>query len=169
MAVTTSTNIKIISFSNLKAASSNSLFLVTKGTYLCLLILCSFKKLLFVFQLQNSQEWKKFLPLLQILEEKYSKPFEAFKSSRLKTELKTANPLEDLSSKIRDFYSYTHVRSFLCYNIANTSLNLGQKQPNLSWNYLCVLVSCRFYRDTSDSLVQNQVLDYRQIPQKLFY
>lgn len=68
---------------------------------------------------------EKFLPFFQILEEKYSKPFEAFKSSRLRTELKTTNLLEDLSSKIRDFYSYSHVRSFFCYNTANASFSLS--------------------------------------------
>jgi len=56
----TSINIKIINFSSLKAVLSNSFFLVTKETYLCLLILHSFKEhyCLFPSYKINEQEKK---------------------------------------------------------------------------------------------------------------
>lgn len=76
MAITAPTNTEIISFSNLKAASSNSLFLFTKETYLCLLIIWSFKKHCCLFASSKTHHGGgrggEFLLLLQVLKAKYS-------------------------------------------------------------------------------------------------
>lgn len=88
MAITTPINTKIISFSNLKAASSNSLFLFTKETYLCLLIIQSFKNTavcLPVPKLTMRRGKKKSVSSPTYQRQNIPTPFEAFRLSGLRT------------------------------------------------------------------------------------
>lgn len=104
----TTLNRKIISSRNSKAASSNSLFLLTKETHLCLLIIQSFRKpcCLFASSKTHRKKGKNIsLLLLQVLEAKYPSAIWSFQvkwTSNLTIELDSKlNTVEHLCSKIR--------------------------------------------------------------------